>query len=208
MEFANRNKESDGSDKLIGELHLVMGPMYAGKSSHLIKKYKELAENEKSREEGVLVVTHSIENRYSVDKLSSHDREEIGCSKFSDVQTIIDSCNSESELANIRHILIDESQFFPDLMKVLTLVEENKKMVYVFGLDGDFKRNKFGSITDLIPICDTVQKLRGQCSECERPSLFSWRISNDKITQIVVGSEDKYVPLCRSCYMDKNEKVI
>lgn len=198
MEFARNDKE-------VGELHLVVGPMYSGKSSQLIKKYEELVIDECGFvEEDVLVVTHSLEKRYSSDKLSSHDRKEISCKKFSSIQSIIDSCDSDRELEKVRYILIDESQFFHDLLSVMTLVESHKKIVYVYGLDGDFKRNKFGSITDLIPFCDSVQKLRGKCSECIRPSLFSCRITNDMETQIVVGSEDKYVPLCRSCYLGRS----
>ena len=201
MEFARK----DNND--VGELHLVVGPMYSGKSSQLIKKYEDLVIHERCiGEEEVLVVTHSLEKRYSSEKLSSHDRKEIACKKFSSIQSIIDSCECERELDNVRYLLIDESQFFHDLLRVLTLVETHNKKVYVYGLDGDFKRNKFGSITDLIPFCDSVQKLRGICGECFRPSLFSRRITNDMETQIVVGSEDKYVPLCRTCYLDRTER--
>ena len=199
MEFSLKDNDD------VGELHLVVGPMYSGKSSQLIKKYEDLVNDESGLgEEEVLVVTHSLEKRYSSEKLSSHDRKEIACKKFSSIQSIIESC--DSELENVRYLLIDESQFFHDLLRVLTLVESHNKKVYAYGLDGDFKRNKFGSITDLIPFCDSVQKLRGICGECFRPSLFSRRITNDLETQIVVGSEDKYVPLCRSCYLDRTER--
>jgi thymidine kinase len=75
----------------------------------------------------------------------------------------------------------------------------NKK-VYICGLDGDFKQQKFGELLDLIPHCDKVEKLTALCSICKngKKALFSHRIS-DETSQVVIGSIN-YVPLCRSCY--------
>ena len=50
---------------------------------------------------------------------------------------------------------------FEDLIEVVDiLVNVYKKEVYVCGLDGDFKRQKFGKILDLIPNCDEVVELK------------------------------------------------
>jgi len=79
----------------------------------------------------------------------------------------------------------------------------NKKKVYVCGLDGDFERKKFGSILDLIPLCDKVTKLTSLCSLCKDGTLgiFSMRLTCDK-EQTLVGS-DNYIPVCRMCYEKK-----
>ena len=81
-------------------------------------------------------------------------------------------------------------------------MEYNKK-VYVCGLDGDFKRQKFGQILDLIPLCDKVTKLTSLCSICKNgtPGIFSKRISSEE-EQTLVGS-DNYIPVCRTCYENK-----
>jgi len=76
------------------------------------------------------------------------------------------------------------------------------KLIYICGLDGDFKRNKFGNLLDLIPICDKVYKLRSLCANCKNGTraIFTKRlIDND--SQKVIGS-DIYVPVCRKCYQD------
>jgi thymidine kinase len=77
------------------------------------------------------------------------------------------------------------------------------KQIYICGLDGDFERKKFGSILDLIPLCDKVTKLTSLCSLCKNGTLgiFSMRLTKEK-EQLVVGSEN-YIPVCRVCY-DKN----
>jgi thymidine kinase len=82
---------------------------------------------------------------------------------------------------------------------VKNLLDKNKK-IYVCGLDGDFKRQKFGNILDLIPLCDKVEKLSSLCAICRdgTPGIFSQRISLEK-EQTVVGANN-YIPVCRNCY--------
>ena len=197
MEYMKQKEE-----RRCGELHLIMGPMYAGKSTKLIQTYNNLDKCNDGQTKAV-VVTHALENRYSLDKLSSHDRKEVDCTKVADIQTLINACtnNVSNNIQRADYILLEEAQFFPDLIKTIELVETFHKTVYVYGLDGDFKRNKFGTILDLVPYCNTVQKLHGKCSNCENTSHFSWRVSTDKTTQVVVGAADEYVALCRQCYL-------
>ena len=77
---------------------------------------------------------------------------------------------------------------------------EQKKKIYICGLDGDFERKKFGQILNLIPLCDKVTKLTSLCSLCTNGTagIFSKRITCEK-EQTVVGS-DNFIPVCRSCY--------
>ena len=76
--------------------------------------------------------------------------------------------------------------------------EEYNKNVVICGLDSDFKREKFGDMWDLIPYSDCLVKLKGTCNDCSMPSLFTFRITNEK-GQEVIGVEN-YIPLCRKCY--------
>ena len=64
----------------------------------------------------------------------------------------------------------------------------------------DYKREKFGSILDLIPICDNVTKLTSLCFHCKNgtKAVFTHRITNES-EQKVIGSNN-YIPLCRKCY--------
>lgn len=181
---------------IAGSLHLFIGPMYAGKTTKLIDTYEWCLYNE----ETAIVVTHSSEIRYSIDKLSTHDKKQICCCKYDSIKQFI---KDEADMINKTDtILIDEGQFFADLMDVLYIVNKLHKKVYVFGLDGDFERNKFGHILDLIPHCDSVKKLQGKCCNCEELSSFSHRTCMSD-SQVLVGSQDVYQPLCRGCYNSK-----
>ena len=178
-----------------GYLEIILGPMYSGKTSRLVEIYKQC----KLCNIPVAVINHSIDTRYdSGDLLSTHDKIKIPCIKTTNLFDIYE--NEDVYLSKV--ILINEGQFFPDLYHFVKdmISNINKKKVYICGLDGDFKRQKFGEILDLIPLCDKVTKLTSICSLCKNgnPGIFSKRISDEK-EQTLVGS-DNYIPVCRICY--------
>jgi thymidine kinase len=111
--------------------------------------------------------------------------------------------DSYNLLKNSDVILINEGQFFSDLYEVVVDMLNKNKRVYICGLDGDFERKKFGSVLDLIPLCDKVTKLTSLCSSCKdgTPGIFSMRLTNET-EQTIVGS-DNYIPVCRKCYNNK-----
>ena len=89
-----------------------------------------------------------------------------------------------------------------------TTTPDRFKQVYICGLDGDFKRNKFGQLLDLIPYCDNVTKLHSICKRClnndVNNAIFSHRVTGEK-DQTLIGSS-AYIPLCRSCYLQENKE--
>ncbi len=94
---------------------------------------------------------------------------------------------------NARHIMINEAQFYPDLVEFVN--EFSHKNIYIYGLDGDFKQQKIGYILDLIPLCDTVQKLKANC-ECGELAIFSKRLGTET-EQYLPNAQ--YIPVCRKC---------
>ena len=192
-----------------GYLELILGPMYASKSTRLVEIYKKCIFCNIS----VVVINHSIDNRYDEELLSTHDQVKIPCiktEKLLDVwishidlekdDILMPRVKDKLKVATSNVILINEGQFFPDLEEFVKHLLENDKMVYVCGLDGDFERKKFGQILDLIPMCDKVTKLTSLCSVCKdgTPGIFSKRLTLEK-EQTVVGSSN-YIPVCRKCY--------
>lgn len=98
-------------------------------------------------------------------------------------------------------VAVDEAQFMGDLAPFARrCAEELGQTVYVCGLDGDYRRERFGGVLDLIPLCDTVTRLRGTCAECGDESLFSRRVEASEDV-VRVGGRDKYAPVCRACYV-------
>jgi thymidine kinase len=181
-------------------LELVIGPMFSGKSSEIIKRIR-LAKIINKR---VLVIKPLIDNRYDENKIVSHSFETENCSTVSKLEEINDTIYSYDL------IIIDEGQFFPDLKKfVLYWVEKNNKDLLVAGLDGDFKRQPIGQILDLIPYADKCNKINSLCKECNDGTLalFTHRKINEKMSQeqVFVGGADTYMPLCRKHYLELNK---
>jgi len=185
-------------------LELVFGSMFSGKTSYLLEIYKKC----KFCNIPVSIINHQIDQRYHQTMVSSHDKIMAPCLQASELNYIW-SANKEKvsedhlTLRNSDVILINEGQFFPDLYEVVVDMLKHKKKIYICGLDGDFERKKFGTMIDLIPLCDEVKKLKSLCSLCKNgtPGIHSMRLTNEK-EQTVVGSES-YIPVCRNCYEKK-----
>lgn len=181
-----------------GYLEIWSGPMFSGKTTQLIQTYKQYDYIGKK----ICVVNYHLDTRYHETMLSTHDKLMIPCLQTSCIANVMDIAR------NCDVILINEGQFFPDLFAcVIELVETYNKKVYISALDGDFKRQKFGAILELIPYCDQFTKLNSLCSQCKngQKALFSHRVSHES-EQIVIGS-DNYIPLCRKCFIDATAPV-
>ena len=194
-----------------GYLEIILGCMYSGKTSKLIEIYKQCNFCNIS----VAVINHSLDNRYDEELLSTHDKINIPCIKTEKLFDIWADCipidddifiprmKDKIKVATSDVILINEGQLFPDLFEFVNILLKEEKKIYVCGLDGDFERKKFGTILDLIPLCDKVYKISFPCSRCKNgtPGIFSMRLTNEK-EQIVIGSEN-YINVCRKCYENK-----
>lgn len=175
-------------------LHVILGPMFSGKTSKLLEIYEQCVLSNIS----ILVINHSSDLRYSDTMLSTHNKKMIPCKLVQHLEDIPALDVAEDV------ILINEGQFFDDLYDwVKKLVEHHNKKIYVCGLDGDSNRNRFGQMLDLIPISDKVTKLRSLCSICKNGTKapFTLRTTTNNNEQILIGSDDCYKPVCRNCYL-------
>lgn len=139
----------------------------------------------------------SVTNLYTSPPVGADSN--LHCYKSADSSFDNTGCN-HIKLRDSHVILINEGQFFDDLYEIVVDMLNEKKQIYICGLDGDFNRNKFGQLLDLIPLCDKVTKLTSLCSKCRDGTrgIFSLRLSCEK-EQTIVGS-DNYIPVCRRCY--------
>lgn len=180
-----------------GRLTLILGCMFSGKSTELIR----LIRRYRSIDKKVMVIKHSIDHRYDSSHVTSHDQEKIESIMTTDLATIKD----HPEFKDADMIVVEEAQFFKELYDhVLEWVDTLRKNVIIAGLDGDYNRQPFlgGELLKLIPICDEIKKLTGFCQKCHSEAIFTKRINTDTTDQIVVGSKDIYIPVCRKHYFE------
>ena len=180
--------------KNVGTIEIIMGCMFSGKTSYLLSYVDKMSSI------GIkpLIINSHINTRDMIGTLTNHNNQQTCCITVKNLSDI------NFDILNLhQYIFIDEGQFFEDLFDtVLFWCEKLCKNIYIFGLDGDFKRQKFGGILDLIPYADKVKKLTGFCSLCNdmTPSLFTFRKSCDT-EQTVIGNKDIYIPVCRKHYL-------
>lgn len=183
---------------VIMSLHLIVGPMFSGKTTRIIELFQQYTDDGKV----VYVINYGDDKRYHESLLSTHDKVMIPCNSAKTLSELWIS-HVICEIHNADIILINEGQFFKDLVPIVhSMVEEYGKTVYIAGLDGDFRRERFGTLMDLMPICDTITKLTAKCHLCAEPAPFSHRLTGEH-NQIVIGSSN-YIPLCRKCYRQMN----
>ena len=176
-------------------LNIIMGPMFSGKSTELIRLIREY----KFIEKNILVIKHSSDDtRYAESKICTHDQQKEDCVSSNDLEII-----SETEsFKNAEIIFIEEAQFFKGLCDFIkTNMEENNKSFIIAGLDGDFKREPFGELLKLIPYSNKVTKLNALCKYCKNgtEAPFTKRLTRSK-KQHLVGGAESYASVCRFHY--------
>jgi thymidine kinase len=176
----------------MGRLELIIGNMFSGKSTELIRRINK----ERSISKKIVVINFSGDNRYSSNSVATHDNTKTSCLKLSKLSEITPNMINMYE-----SFFIDEGQFFTDLYTVVKdLVDNHNKHVVVSGLDADSNRQPFGDLIKLIPICDSVDKLTAYCNKCNNGVIapFTKRINTNTTQPVVdIGGSDKYIPVCR-----------
>lgn len=185
-------------------LIVYCGPMFSGKTTAMlneITKYIDITHNNKA-----LIINHSLDTRNVKDIVSSHSSMYKGISdKINVVST--DKLNTVN-ISDYIVIGIDESNFFDDLYISVKKWLEDGKHIICSGLDGNYKMEKFGKISDLLHLSDKFIKLNAICSLCLKelnetvtpfnttPAPFTKKIV-DGDNEIDIGGADKYIPVCR-----------
>lgn len=182
-------------------LDLIIGPMFSGKTTELIRRLNTLQSIGKK-----CVYINSILDSRNTQNFSTHNPVisqlgSIHSIKTNSLDVIL------NKLQDFDVIGIDESQLFMGNFKtiILNLVENYDKKVIISGLNSDFERKKFGQILELIPVCDNITKLFPYCITCGQnnkitKALFSKRLNNDKKTINI--SYNNYIAVCRHCYLN------
>jgi thymidine kinase len=184
-----------------GYLYLIIGPMFAGKSSKLIR----LIRNFRSKNIPILVLKHSLDTRYdSLSEICSHDQIKEPCKSTDNLVSYLNT--NDYNIADI--IVIEEAQFFGnDLITFCKQATDiDNKYVIVTGLSGNYKRKPFGKILELVPLADKIDKLEAYCFFCEKitPANYTLRLSKEQ-DEIIVGENNLYQAACRKHFNEFNK---
>jgi len=147
-------------------LRVVVGPMFAGKTSEIqsvVRRYSRLGKS-------VLVLTADIDNRYTAvggTAIVNHDRTAIPARAVSVEGGLMGVLDWE-DFRMATAVVVDEAQFFRGCLIpfVRTAVDEWGKHVVVVGLDSDAEQRPFGDVLALMAHADSIEKKTALCLRC------------------------------------------
>lgn len=165
-----------------GWIEVISGCMFSGKTEELIRRLNRAI----IAKQHVEIFKPSVDDRYKVDDIVSHDNKSIA-------STVVGKAEEIVALAGDSHVIgIDEAQFFDeDIVKVCVQLANQGKRVIVAGLDMDFEGNPFGPMPNLLAVAEYVTKLHAICAVSGATASFSFRLSGTK-DRLMLGAKDAY----------------
>ena len=173
-----------------GWIEVICGSMFSGKTEELIRRLKRA----KFANQSIQIFKPTIDERYSKDKVVSHDYNEL-------LSKVINSSDEMLSIeGDVQVVGIDEAQFFDmDLPKISEKLALKGCRVIVAGLDLDYRGIPFGPMPALLALAEYVTKLHAICPHCGTLATHTYRLSEETDT-VVLGEKDIYEPRCRTCY--------
>jgi thymidine kinase len=179
-----------GEGRQNGWIEVVCGSMFSGKTEELIRRMRRA----EFANQPILMFKPEIDNRYSAQKVVSHQGNEFHAHIIRNSAEILEIWKDEKVIA------VDEAQFFDEgLVDVCNKLANRGVRVILAGLDMDYKGQPFGPMPALMCVAEYVTKVHAICVSCGNLAQFSHRTTQED-GQVLVGAVEKYKPLCRSCY--------
>ena len=174
-----------------GNLETIVGAMFAGKTSELLKRILWAKHQNKK----IIVIKPSIDNRYSNEKIITHNDLSHECYSMSNWETTLKKFVFEKSKVDI--VFLDEIQFM-DTKETLKNVEDllNKGIdVVCAGLDQDSRGKPWETSSMLLGLSDKIVKIYGFCNVCGIEATKTYRkTEGGERTQ--VGAANIYEPRC------------
>tara|TARA_B100000886_G_scaffold320511_1_gene262024 strand:- start:24 stop:575 length:552 start_codon:yes stop_codon:yes gene_type:complete len=174
-----------------GNLETIVGAMFAGKTSELLKRILWAKHQNKK----IIVIKPSIDNRYSNEKIITHNDLSHECYSMSNWETTLKKFVFEKRKVDM--VFLDEIQFM-DTNETLKNVEDllNKGIdVVCAGLDQDSRGKPWETSSMLLGLSDKILKIYGFCNVCGIEATKTYRkTEGGERTQ--VGAANIYEPRC------------
>ncbi len=184
-----------------GQLELITGPMYAGKTSELIRRIRraEIAG------ENVKAFKPVIDDRYNHSTIGSHDGEEVEALLVKNSTQLKSHVSEEDDV-----VVVDEANFFDArLVQDLQSLAYQGYRVIASGTDQTFRGTPFTPVNDLMAVANRVDKLRAVCQRCGDDASMNQRLNEDgepvHVDEpiIKIGGDGMYEARCRDCHTVK-----
>ena len=178
-----------------GVIEVVCGSMFSGKTDELIRRLRRAT----IARQKVQVFKPAIDNRYKVEKVTSHAGTDYDALPIQNASEILKHLTADTTVVGI-----DEAQFFDnEIIPVAQCLADRGIRVIVAGLDTDFRGEPFGPMPVLMAIAERVDKLQAICMVCGEPATRTQRLVNGTPAHynepiVIVGASEMYEARCRT----------
>ena len=174
-----------------GNLETIVGAMFAGKTSELLKRILWAKHQNKK----IIVIKPSIDNRYSNEKIITHNDLSHECYAMNDWATTLKKFIFEKNVVDM--VFLDEIQFMDtkDTLNNVEIILNKGIDVVCAGLDQDSRGKPWETSSMLLGLSDRIVKIYGFCNVCGLEATKTFRkTSGGERTQ--VGASNIYEPRC------------
>ena len=174
-----------------GTLETIVGAMFAGKTSELLKRILWAKHQEKK----ILVIKPSIDNRYSEKLIITHNNLSHECYAMENWNLT----NKEYEFSKAFFdvIFLDEVQFMDPSQTIENVENILHKGIDVVcaGLDQDSRGKPWETSSFLLGLSDKITKIYGFCNVCGFEATKTYR-KTEGGDRTQVGASNIYEPRC------------
>ena len=177
-------------------VELIVGPMFAGKSTELLRHLKrhEIAQHT------VYAIKHVSDKRNDADQhglLNSRVGTEMRPA------VVLDALSKFSLFGDriVNSVIgVDEIQFFEsdDACKFCEAAVAMGNIVILSGLSGTHKRKPWPTVAAVEALAESVTRLTAICCDCGENATFTVKVGGDLKVTSEVGGEEKYLPVCEA----------
>jgi thymidine kinase len=177
-----------------GSIEVITGSMFCGKTDELIRRLRRAT----IARQKVQVFKPAIDNRYGLEKVTSHAGSEYAAQPVANARAILQHWEPATTVVGI-----DEAQFFDSaIIPLARQLASQGVRVIVAGLDTDFRGEPFGPMPELMAEGDVLDKLHAICMVCGGLASRTQRLVDGKPANyhdpvVIVGAAEMYEARCR-----------
>ena len=185
----------------MAKLYFRYGTVGSAKTLNLLA----VAHNYMQQEKRAFIIKPELDVRFGAE--SVHSR--AGIEKRADLLVGPETTLDRGGFAGVDCILVDEAQFLsePLIDQLRAIARDRGIPVICYGLRTDFRTRLFEGARRLMEVADSIEEIKTTCNFCNRKAVFNLKLADgvptDEGPTIDLGTEEKYLPACASCYEEK-----
>lgn len=182
----------------MAKLYFRYGTVGSAKTLNLLA----VAHNYRQQGKKILLMKPKLDERFGTQKIRSR----AGLEMSADVLISSEINLLDRDYKGIDCILVDEVQFLSkksiEQFREISAIQNIPVICY--GLRTDFRSVLFEGSMRLLELADSIEEVKATCHFCRHKSIMNLKhidgIANLDGPTVQLGAEEKYYPVCYSCY--------